>query len=251
MTQETLLQKRLEELAERAYAHNSFTFTDFLGLHEQNVLHVAERTLSCAGLTLYGGMEDCERLMARFGDAKSAGYEQPFPIACIQAEPQMQKYADALTHRDILGALMHLGIERSCIGDILIYDNIAYFFCVERMADTIIQELSRARHTSLQCTRISAPPANLQKQRIPEMLQVASIRADAVVCAVFSLSRRDGQSLFAAKKVFINGRCTENPAVTLKEHVIVSVRGMGRFRYLETTGTTRKGNLRILVEKYQ
>ena len=145
MTQETLLQKRLEELAERAYAHNSFTFTDFLGLHEQNVLHVAERTLSYAGLTLYGGMEDSERLMARFGDAKSAGYEQPFPIACIQAEPQMQKYADTLTHRDILGALMHLGIERSCIGDILIYDNIAYFFCVERMADTIIQELSRAR----------------------------------------------------------------------------------------------------------
>lgn len=72
-----------------------------------------------AGITLYGGREEAERKILRFGSEAELGYEQPFPICCIRIRPLSAKFADKLSHRDYLGALMNLGIERSTIGDIL------------------------------------------------------------------------------------------------------------------------------------
>ena len=250
MTEEILLQKRLEELAARAYERNCFTFTEFLGLYEQDVLHRMEHRLSYAHITLYGGSNECERVLARFGDPEAAGYEEPFPITCIQATPKMQKYADALTHRDVLGALMHLGIERSCIGDIFLSSNIAYFFCLAHIAPLITEELTCARHTALQCKMVYEIPKETDNTPIQMTLQVSSVRADAVVCAVFSLSRQIVQTFFVQKKVFINGKNTENAAVPLREQDLISVRGLGRFRFLGIAGTTRKGKLRLLIERY-
>lgn len=75
-----------------------------------------------------GGVDGCERQILRFGDEESLGYDAGFPICCIEIKPLIEKFADALTHRDYLGALMHLGIERSTLGDIMIRDKTAYLF---------------------------------------------------------------------------------------------------------------------------
>lgn len=75
-----------------------------------------------AGITLYGGREEAERKILRFGSEAELGYEQPFPICCIRIRPLSAKFADKLSHRDYLGALMNLGIERSTMA----------IFCRER-----------------------------------------------------------------------------------------------------------------------
>ena len=80
---------------------------------------------------LFGGAAGAERVMIRFGDEESLGYEQPFPIAIIKAEPVSPKFAEKLTHRDFLGAILNLGIERSTVGDIIVRESTAYFFVKE------------------------------------------------------------------------------------------------------------------------
>ena len=121
------LKNRIRELADKSYNQNQYTFTGFLGLAEQDALWQVEREVKFAGITLYGGREEAERKILRFGSEAELGYEQPFPICCIRIRPLSAKFADKLSHRDYLGALMNLGIERSTIGDILPGEKEAYY----------------------------------------------------------------------------------------------------------------------------
>ena len=63
--------------------------------------------------------------------------------------------------------------------------------------------------------------------------------------AVWRLSRSQGQTLFSQKKVFVNGRLTENGSQMLKDGDTVSVRGFGKFIFRGEKNTTKKGRLVI------
>lgn len=110
------LKRRLTELADTAYTQNRYTYTPFLGLAEQQAYYAVEREVSYAGVLMEGGAPLCERKMVRFGNP---GYEETFPIARLEILPKTPKFAEHLTHRDFLGAVMNLGIERDVTGDIL------------------------------------------------------------------------------------------------------------------------------------
>ena len=101
---------------------------------ELDIYYQMENELSYVTVTAYGGTNDCERVMLRFGDGELCGYDEEFPIVCIEISPVSEKFGEALTHRDYLGALMNLGIERSTFGDIVIKDKRAFLFCSEKMA---------------------------------------------------------------------------------------------------------------------
>ena len=72
------LKNRIRELADKSYNQNQYTFTGFLGLAEQDALWQVEREVKFAGITLYGGREEAERKLLRFGSEAELGYEQPF-----------------------------------------------------------------------------------------------------------------------------------------------------------------------------
>ena len=128
------LKNRIRELADKSYNQNQYTFTGFLGLAEQDALWQVEREVKFAGITLYGGREEAERKILRFGSEAELGYEQPFPICCIRIRPLSAKFADKLSHRDYLGALMGLGIKREVIGDIIVSDEKCHIFVLKDMA---------------------------------------------------------------------------------------------------------------------
>ena len=219
-----------------------------MGLSEVSVFHSIERELKYASPMLFGGYDDAERLMARFGDPDSLGYEEAFPIDLLEISPLSDKFADDLTHRDFLGALMSLGIQRSLLGDIVPDGSKAYIFCMAHISDYIIENLSSVRHTSVSVKRISPEETSLKKTEMTaKIVQTASLRCDAVVSKVYSLSRNDSAELFQKGKVFVNGRMTENPSHILKERDTVTVRGFGRFTLSETKGTSRKGKLNIEI----
>ena len=138
-----LLKKRFLELAKKSYNSGIFVFTDFLGLLEQSAFAEIRRELTGIPYAAFGGAEGAERVMIRFGSADELGYELPFPISVIRAEPLSQKYADKLTHRDFLGAIMNLGIERDTLGEIVIIDNVGYIFAKEDMAGYIAENLTK------------------------------------------------------------------------------------------------------------
>ena len=244
------ISKRLTDLAQQSEKQNRFTFTDFLNEAECAQYYACRNSFKGFGVTLWGGHPDADRLMLRFGDPEQLGYEEAFPIVCVHIVPLQEKFAEKLTHRDILGAVMHLGIERSGIGDILIDEKQAYVFAKPQMGEYICRELERIRHTSVSCSITEQPPESFTQETEAGMVQVSAPRADSVISKVWHLSRGDSNFLFLSGRVFINGAEAKKSSVTLQDGDKVSVRGYGKFRYLGETGKTKKGNLIVAVEKF-
>lgn len=236
---------RFSELARRAYERGRYAFTDFLSFAEIQYLHAAEKEVGYAGITLWGGFDGAERQVARFG---SCDYEEEFPVAVLKISPLHVKFAENLTHRDYLGALVNLGIERSTLGDIRATENGAYLYCLERIAPFIEENLKRVRHTDVSCERTEGEGFEA-KEKSSELLFVSSLRADCAVAAVFHLSRTDAAAYFEAERVFINGRSCTRASRELEAGDAVTVRSKGRFVFAEIVGETKKGRLRCRIEK--
>ena len=248
--EDELLKKRFAELAKRSYQNNMYTFTGFLNASEQALFFEMEKEVSYAGYALWGGTENSERRMLRFGDPEHLGYEEDFPIACIAVKPLMHKFADNLSHRDFLGSLMNLGIERSILGDIYVKDKSAYILCEQTMASYIADNLSRVKHTSMLCMVTEEMPPEILPELKELELIVSSDRADAVIAKAYQMSRSQSVELFREKKIFVNGRLYENNSGVLKAEDIVSVRGFGKFIYKGLVQETKKGRLKVRILVY-
>ncbi len=251
MTSDTeLIKRRFLELAKKSYNSGIFVFTEFLGLAEQSAFSEIKREISGIPYTAFGGAEGAERVIIRFGSSDELGYEVPFPISIVRAEPLSQKYADRLTHRDFLGAIMNLGIERDTLGDIVIIDNVGYIFASEDMAGYIAENLTKVKRTDLRAEVIDTLPEGELYRTERKQVQASGERLDGIVAKVFSLSREDAQSLFKKRLVFADGRCIDSTSYIPKEGEKISVRGHGRFIYIGQQSLTRKGKMNIAVEVY-
>lgn len=242
--------KRVRDLAEQTDRTGRFTFTDFLTEAEFAEFCAVKEQLPPCGWSVWGGHEDADRVMLRFGSEEQLGYAEDFPIVTVAVTPLQEKFAEALTHRDILGAIMHLGIERSEIGDILIGGKQGFVFCRPAMGAYICRELERIRHTSVQCALTDTLPESLGTHFEEMSVQAASERIDGVIAKLYHISRGNCLELFRSGRVFVGGAVIENTSYQLKPGDKVSVRGCGKFRYGGIAGTTRKGNLILTVEKY-
>ena len=263
-TDEAVFKKKLLELASRANGSGRCTFTPFLGLAEQNILRCAEKELSGVIRTEFGGADGCERIMVRFGDPEDCGYACPFPIRCIRAIPRSKKFAEQLTHRDILGSLMALGIDRNRTGDIAVRENEIYIFCTEQIAPYIAENFVSARRTDLSCDILPLPdtmeengspvpllPPGLLFTLRTVQCNVASERLDAVAAQVFRLSRGgELPELLRSGKVFINGRTVFDAGHVLKSGDIFSVRGCCRLVYRVIERETKKSRFFVKTEIY-
>ena len=245
-----LLKKRLCELYDKADRAGYFTFTDFLGLAEQSVLSELGARLHPAAVTRYGGADGAERIMVRFGNPDEIGYDAPFPISCVRIEPLSQKFADRLTHRDFLGALMNLGIERSTLGDVVIRDNIGYVFADDEMAKFICSEITRVKRTDVKALIVEDVPTGELYKTEDKRIQIQSERIDAVIAKTYSLSREDAQALIKRSLVFVNGRQVVSSSYPPKENDKISVRGYGRLIYRGFDTMSRKGKLNAIVSVY-
>lgn len=245
-----LLKRRFVELAKRAYNSGIFTFTDFLGLAEQAAFAEVSREIFGIEYERFGGAEGAERVMIRFGSEGDLGYSMPFPISLIKVEPLSQKYAEKLSHRDFLGAIMNLGIERDTMGDIVIIDNVGYIFVKEDMATYIADSLTKVRRTDVKSEVTETLPDGELYRTERRNVQANGERLDALVAKVFSLSREEAQSLFKKRLVFADGREIDSTSYIPKPNEKISVRGHGRFIYVGPQSLTRKGKINIAVEVY-
>ena len=191
----------------------------------------------------------------------------PYVVGCVyivlsllKLYPAMAKFAEALTHRDYLGSLVGLGIEREKIGDIIIprsrtdgnskERHTVYVFVTEEISDYIIDNLSYVKHTHIRIERCEEVPDEVAPQLEELSVIVSSNRLDAIVAKLYNLSREQALKLFVEGKVFLNGINMTGNARSLKEGEVVSVRGYGKFIFNGEGGNTKKDKLYIKVSKY-
>ena len=243
--------KRMLDLAEQAYRKGLYTYSAFLNEGEISDVLQMEREIDAVGFTLFGGREHSIRQIVRFGSAEQMGYEEAWPIRCIRTDPVNARFAEELTHRDYLGALMHLGMEREMVGDILIRGKTAYLFCLEKMADYIVSNLTQVRHTCVKPVLTEELPEEVSPVMEEVSVLVSGERLDALIAHLTNLSRSETVELFRQKMIFVNGRCCENNSGVPKAGDIISVRGHGKFRYMGPERETKKGKLRVRVAWYR
>ncbi len=235
-------EKRFKELYNRAFDKGFPCYTDFLDLNSQSILESSY--LPCVK---FGGYPNAERVIAGFGENIK---NEDFPVSIIEIAPVSAKFAENLTHRDFLGGLMSLGIKRELLGDIIVKDNKGYLFCLDRIKDYIIQNLSRLKHTTVSVKEIPSLPDGSVNEGEMTNITVASLRVDAIISTAYKLSRSESTKLFSLKKVFVNSRCINNGSYSVKENDIVSVRGFGRIKYISTLRTTKKERLVISIIRF-
>ena len=249
--EEELFAGHLRDLAQKSCQNNIYTFTHFLDEAHLSLLMSMTGELSYAGVTLFGGTEHADRCMARFGKEEDFGYSQPFPISCLCIEPLSEKFGQELTHRDVLGALMSLGVKRDVLGDIYVHDKKAYVFCQDHFAGFITENLCRIRRTSVSVAVLKNISEVTGPRLESRIITAASERLDAVISRVYNLSRSQSQSLFVQGKVYINGKQTSNSSLACRAGDKASVRGYGKFIFDGTEGLTGKGRCRCRVRIYQ
>ena len=244
MENETLLKKRLTELSHRAFERSYTTYSTFLNLQEISILKSLKVD---SKYSLFGGYENADRCVAAFSNDEIYSY----PIVCIKIKPLQQKFSDKLTHRDFLGALMNLGIEREMLGDIKILNNEGYLFCLDKISQYIVDNLSSIKRTSVKCKIIDDIPELFNQIPDEEEYIVSSLRIDTVVSAVFKMSRNSASQLINQEKIFINSKTVYKDSIQLKEGDVVSVRGYGKFIYSQAVNETRKHKMVVAIRLYR
>lgn len=272
MREEEQLAKRLLELSRQSFHRGIITYTDFLNLNEQSILHTLPKDSLYTGYVTFGGYDSAERQMAaflpedalslcgRYAQALSLEPENTFmtsnevffmsEITVLCIAPSHQKYAEALTHRDYLGAVMNLGIERGKVGDILVDGTHALIFISTKLKDFVKEELTRIRHTSVFVSEEEWQDFRYTPKYEEIKGTVPSVRLDALLSLAFSSSRSKLTGLIGAGKVFVNGRLAVSNGIHVKEGDLVSVRGMGKFQYIESLSVTKKNRVYVLIHKY-
>lgn len=248
MTEEEIIKKRIIELGKKAYSKGVYTCSHFLNMNEQSIFKYALSDIGNVPYKLFGGAEFCERCMLMFGSEELCGYSEEFPITGLIIKPINSKFSDDLTHRDFLGALMNLGIERDTIGDIIVGQNEAFLFCETGVSAFIISELVRVKHTTVCCKVSMEVPESMQPRYETIRVAAASERLDVLVAAVYKLSRSSSAELFTGRKVFVNAALNENVSAVAKPGDIISVRGYGRFIYKGIAYQTKKGKFQVEIE---
>lgn len=261
--EEQFLEKRLIELSKTAYNRDVITFSDFLNLNELNILHTIPKNQLYTQYITFGGYEDAERQMAVFlPDALSLRAQINYldvevlrefyskKMSVISITPMHEKYAEELTHRDYLGAVLNLGVERKHIGDILIMDHVSYIFVNSQLVKMICKDLTRIRHTFV-LVQEQEMTNFAYKPKYKEITgTIASLRLDCLLGLAFSSSRSKLTGLIEGGKVFVNGKLITSNGYHIREGDIISVRGMGKFRFIRELAVTKKKRISVLLNVY-
>ncbi len=242
--------KRIYDLADISLARQAYTYTNFLSPLEQDYFLSCCNDFSSIGYQLWGGCRSCLRKLVIFGSESNIGYPLSSPIRILHIAPKAPKFAEELSHRDFLGSLMALGIDRGLTGDIIIRGQEAWVYVLDNAADFIVENLSLVRHTTVVCNEVEGEIPELEIKYQTLSANLASERLDLIISAITGEKREDAKRLLADQKVFVNGRLAENSGKSLKAGDEITIRGFGKFIYDGIHSESRKGRLNIKIRKY-
>lgn len=252
MGEDRLLLAKVLDRAEQARSRNVPACTDFLSpqqrIQAQDLLHLVG--IGEHAFVSLGGYPEAERNILLFLpdwlEAEDAQTQSSlrFLRATFRAE-------DALTHRDILGSLMGMGIVREKVGDILVSPESCDLIVLESVAEFLLQSWASAGRARLHVEEIDAGELRIPQARFEEVRDtVSSLRLDAVASTGFRMARGKAAELISSGRVQVNWReCTKADKL-LTEGDTVSARGFGKFQLTQVGGVTKKGRISIVVKRY-
>ncbi len=232
-------------------------FTRFLTEQEQAQLKALHYPVGITAV-FFGGVgntepsRQCLGLIPSFyldGDTGS-DFDMAADMFPIIAVTFTYRKCDTLTHRDILGSVMALGVERDTLGDIFVTEGKAAVYATEKIAEVICSGISKIGRVGVKCS--IGLDFDLPRQQYEELrYSVASLRLDNIVKCVTNSGRTAAVDKYIRPQlVQVNSVICDNVSRILKQGDIISVRGKGKFILSDIGEVGRKGNIHISVKKY-
>ena len=231
--EELFLRNKFLDLARNAYFKNIVTYSMFLNLNEQTIFETIQKELPNIRHVMFGGYSEAERKIVCFYCDDIPEFDM---LEYIKISPVNKKFADELTHRDFLGALMNLGIERHMVGDICIVDNTAHIITFKSMSETIISELTTVKHTKVVLEIESADELKSVNRMEYKKINIPSERLDSIIGSIYNISR-------SKVNLYINSKQCFSHSSKIKSGDIITVRGLGRAKFLGISALSKKGRL--------
>ena len=247
---QSLALRRMRELALRAAHTGRAQFTRFL---EPSLLSTAGRVAGETGVrcAFCGGWPDAERVIAAYYDDAEPSAED-YPLRALRVTWN-EKFSHP-AHRDLMGAVMGLGLERETIGDVALGTwrggPCAWIFAAAEVAEYIAANLESAGRAPVKVEVTGDIPEIAPPEGTQMRVTVQTARLDAVLAAGCRLSRAEAQRLVAAGLVKLNHVPNLHGDARVGEGDLISVRGHGRLKILETLGESRRGRLVLTLFRY-
>lgn len=236
---------RVDDALSLSQIRHKPSFIGFLNEREQ---YIISKHFGFANdrIVFFGGYKNAVRKVMCAFDYDVSNEDFPIEKLCYKFRKE-----DTLSHRDFLGSLMGLGIERSCVGDIIVGDSYAAVFVKSEVSDYIKTQLSKIGRAGVKLIPENECDVSYEPDTEVLSLVVSSMRLDSVVSAITKLSRTKAASLINSGKVFTN--YSENCKVSyfLKPDDILTIRGNGKFIIQEQSLITKKGRLKINIVHYR
>ena len=245
------LAARLLDLAEAAIKSRKYKVSEFLDPHGLSIAETIAAHYPQLTLNVNGGYSGAERVKVSFvSDDFHGSHDQiDYQLTALQLSWDGRYYH--LTHRDVLGALMGVGIKREVTGDIIMSGAASQLVLDTGMLNFVSQNLTSVGQATISLTTIALSDIAPREEKVKEIrTTVASLRLDSIAAAGFGASRTKMGDEIAAAKLKVNWQDAKNSAQPIKVGDIISMRGRGRVEVCEILGQTKKGRSSILLKRY-
>ena len=244
---EKLLLGRIWDKYDQCRSRNIPSATAFLSPQEQMLARRLLQKLGEERAVFYGGYEGAERCRLCFlPDWQEEAAEE---LVCAVRATFYEK--GALTHRDVLGALMGQQITRESVGDLLVSPDHIDVLVSDTVADFLVQNWDSAGRVALKTERIPLSEVEVPAQQVKEIRDtVATLRLDAVLASGFSLSRGRAAEAIEAGRVQLNWQLCQKTDAHIAEGDVLTVRGLGKCKVAEVGNQTRKGRIFLTLLRY-
>ena len=225
-------------------------FSAFLNEREAEIAREAARTEDAIPV-FFGGYEGASRTVCGFfegtygEDFADDAKRELFPIRAVSF---VFRGRDSLSHRDFLGAIMSLGIKRETVGDIVVNEGWGAVFCLEAEAELILGITKIGNVGVCAEDKLTRPIVKPEPVRFTK--SVPSMRLDCIVSACTNLSRDKSASLVKSGLVSADFSVCLEVSKAVAENSVLSIRGYGKFNVSKIVGVSKKGRIRVEIEKY-
>ena len=249
-----ILLAQILDKAEMVEKKNKIEYTDFLDLAQIELVQKFINKIKLQNYMIYGGFEQAERKMFVIYPDKfnSVVVEKNLSNIVQIIRIDLPDYLKGkYTHRDYLGAVIKLGIERKKIGDIIVDQNGADIIVDKDVVKFLLDNLgslTRFSKSTISVQNIEdLRPVEIKKEELE--IIVSSMRLDNVISELARCSRNKALDIINMERVFVNFECETKKTKQIKSGDMVTIRGKGRFYIKELVGQTRSGRTIVKIEK--
>ena len=252
MTKDELITAKIEDRITQCRDGWYVTSTGFMDSHEQALAAAASRHAAGVRTHMYGGYKEAERrmLVCIPADLPLSAEEATEGLIRVLRVTKPAISRD-LSHRDYLGSILGLGIERRLTGDILVRSDGADIFIVPDIEAFLLQEFRRVGNTEIKVQAADASEAIIPEARIEYIKDsVSSPRLDSIVSSAFRLSRSKAADAIKHGIVSVDHVECVKPDAILSEGSAITLKGKGKAVLEEIGGESRKGRTRVIIKRF-